>query len=259
MFQLESGGMQDLCRRFGVSRLEDIIALIALYRPGPMNFLDEFINRKMGRIKVTYDVPEMEPILRETYGIMLYQEQVMQVVQAVGGFSLGQADIMRRAMGKKKPAEMAKMFVDFQEGCRKRGLDDETIKSIWDKIELFAGYGFNKSHSAAYGMLSYRTAWLKANYPAEFMAAVLTSELGNAEKMTFFLRECRAMGITILPPDVNICDACFSVDGSNIRFGPPPSRALARPPSPALSGPKKMDLSAICLTSANASKAIPSD
>ncbi|MGI6354165.1 MAG: DNA polymerase III subunit alpha [Lentisphaeria bacterium] len=219
VFQLESGGMQDLCRRFGVSRLEDIIALIALYRPGPMNFLDEFINRKMGRIKVTYDVPEMEPILRETYGIMLYQEQVMQVVQAVGGFSLGQADIMRRAMGKKKPAEMAKMFVDFQEGCRKRGLDDETIKSIWDKIELFAGYGFNKSHSAAYGMLSYRTAYLKANFPTEFMAAVLTSELGNAEKMTFFLRECRAMGITILPPDVNICDACFSVDGSNIRFG----------------------------------------
>ncbi|MDD4098309.1 MAG: DNA polymerase III subunit alpha [Lentisphaeria bacterium] len=219
VFQLESGGMQDLCRRFGVSRLEDIIALIALYRPGPMNFLDEFINRKMGRIQVTYDVPEMEPILRETYGIMLYQEQVMQVVQAVGGFSLGQADIMRRAMGKKKPAEMAKMLADFQEGCRKRGLEDTTIQAIWDKILLFAGYGFNKSHSAAYGMLSYRTAYLKANFPAEFMAAVLTSELGNAEKMTFFLRECRAMNITILPPDVNVCDATFSVDGANIRFG----------------------------------------
>ena len=219
VFQLESGGMQDLCRRFGVSRLEDIIALIALYRPGPMQFLDEFINRKMGKVPIDYDAPEMEPILKETYGIMLYQEQVMQVAQAVGGFSLGQADILRRAMGKKKIDKMKSMFVKFQEGARERGHSDKVIQNVWQKMETFAGYGFNKSHSAAYGLLSYRTAYLKANFPAEFLAAVLISELGNAERMSFFLKECREMGIKILPPDVNICDAMFSVDGPNIRFG----------------------------------------
>ena len=219
VFQLESGGMQNLCRRFRVNRLEDIIALIALYRPGPMQFLDEFIGRKMGTIPVDYDVPAMKPILEETYGIMLYQEQVMQVVQAVAGFTLGNADILRRAMGKKKVDVMVQQFALFQDGCRKNGIDDVVSKNIWDKILKFAGYGFNKSHSAAYGMLSYRTAWLKANYPAEFMAAVLTSELSNAEKLSFYLAECRAMNISILPPDVNVCDATFSVDGRNVRFG----------------------------------------
>ena len=219
VFQLESSGMQNLCRQFGVSRLEDIIALIALFRPGPLQFLDEFIGRKSGKIKVEYDVPEMEPILKETYGIMLYQEQVMQVAQAVAGFSLGQADILRRAMGKKDVHKMEMMYVKFVDGVKNHGYTEQIAKQIWDKIYKFAGYGFNKSHSAAYGMLSYRTAYLKANYPAEFLAAVLTSELGNAEKMSFFLRECRQMGIKILPPDVNICDATFSVDGPNIRFG----------------------------------------
>ncbi len=219
VFQLESAGMQSLCRRFGVSRLEDIIALIALYRPGPMQFLDEFIGRKTGAIPVDYDVPAMKPILEETYGIMLYQEQVMQVVQAVAGFSLGNADILRRAMGKKKVEVMLEQFAKFQEGCSANGLKDDVIQNIWEKILKFAGYGFNKSHSAAYGLVSYRTAWLKANYPAEFMAAVLSSELGNAEKLAFYLKECRAMNIKILPPDINVCDSSFSVDGNNIRFG----------------------------------------
>ncbi|MFA6930652.1 MAG: DNA polymerase III subunit alpha [Lentisphaeria bacterium] len=219
VFQLESTGMQNLCRRFGVSRLEDIIALIALYRPGPMQFLDEFIGRKTGTIPVDYDVPEMKPILQETYGIMLYQEQVMQVVQQVAGFSLGNADILRRAMGKKKVEVMVEQFAKFQQGCHDKGLNDAIIQNIWDKILKFAGYGFNKSHSAAYGLISYRTAWLKANYPTEFMAAVLTSELGNAEKLAFYLKECRSMNINILPPDINVCDSSFSVDGSNIRFG----------------------------------------
>ena len=219
VFQLESSGMQSLCRKFGVSRLEDIIALIALYRPGPMQFLDEFIGRKTGAIPVDYDVPAMKPILEETYGIMLYQEQVMQVVQAVAGFSLGNADILRRAMGKKQVEIMLEQFTKFQQGCREKGLADQVIQNIWDKILKFAGYGFNKSHSAAYGLVSYRTAWLKANYPVEFMAAVLTSELGNAEKLAFYLKECRSMNIKILPPDVNVCDSSFSVDGNNIRFG----------------------------------------
>jgi len=219
VFQLESPGMQKLCLRYGINRLEDLIALIALYRPGPLEFLEDFLARKQGRKAIEYDVPEMEPILEETFGIMLYQEQIMQVVQVVAGFSLGQADILRRAMGKKKKDVMNEMFGKFKDGCLARGIDEATVKAIWDKIFAFAGYGFNKSHSAAYGMLTYRTAWLKANYPAEFMAAVLTGELGNSEKLSFYLKECRAMNIKIMPPDVNVCDASFSVDGPNIRFG----------------------------------------
>ena len=219
VFQLESPGMQKLCRDYGIKRLEDIIALIALYRPGPLQFKDEFLGRRHGKIATIYETPEMEPILKETCGIMLYQEQVMQVAQAVAGFSLGQADILRRAMGKKKKEVMESQFKNFQEGARKRGHSDAVIQQVWDNIFKFAGYGFNKSHSAAYGLLAYRTAYLKANFPAEFMAAVMTSELGNSDKLAFFLRECRQMGIKILPPDVNICDAPFAVDGPNIRFG----------------------------------------
>jgi len=219
VFQLESGGMRDLCRRFGVNRLEDITALIALYRPGPMEFLDEFISRKTGETRVEYDVPQMEPILKETYGIMLYQEQVMQVVQQVAGFTLGQADILRRAMGKKKTKEMAEQHGRFISGCVANGIDNDTAGRIWDKIAMFAGYGFNKSHSAAYAMLSYRTGYLKANYPTEFMAAVLTSELGNADKLAFFLKECSEMKIEVKPPDVNVSGLRFVVDKDSIRFG----------------------------------------
>ncbi len=219
VFQLESGGMQELCRKWKPTRLEDIIALIAIYRPGPMEFIPDFLGRKEGTIPLDYDVPEMEPILAETNGIMLYQEQIMQVVQKVAGFTLGQADILRRAIGKKKIKVMEKMKVTFQEGCLAHGISQEISENIWNKILKFAGYGFNKSHSAAYGLLTYRTAFLKANYPAAFMAAVLTSELSNSEKLAFYLKECREMGIRVLPPDVNVCGKSFSVSGKDIRFG----------------------------------------
>ena len=219
VFQLESGGMQELCRKWRPTRLEDIIALIAIYRPGPMEFIPDFLGRKEGRIPMDYDVPEMEPLLAETNGIMLYQEQIMQVAQVVAGFTLGQADILRRAIGKKKIKVMEKMKVSFQQGCLDHGISNEISENIWTKILKFAGYGFNKSHSAAYGLLTYRTAYLKANYPAAFMAAVLTSELSNSEKMAFYLKECREMGIRILPPDINICGKSFSVSGKDIRFG----------------------------------------
>lgn len=219
VFQLESGGMRDLCHRFGVHRIEDIIALIALYRPGPMQFLDEFIARKTGQSPIDYDVPQMKPILEETYGIMLYQEQVMQVVQTVAGFSLGQADILRRAMGKKKIKVMEQQYDKFVDGCRKNSISEDVVLAIWEKVKKFAEYGFNKSHSAAYGFLSYRTAYLKANYPVAFMAAVLSSELGNADKLAFFLRECREMEIEVQPPDINSSGLNFTVDGDTIRFG----------------------------------------
>ena len=219
VFQLESGGMRDLCRRFGVERIEDIIALIALYRPGPMQFLGEFISRKKGETPAEYDVPVMKPILEETYGIMLYQEQVMQVVQKVAGFSLGQADILRRAMGKKKIKVMEKQYDKFIAGCKENGIDEEKANNIWEKIKKFAEYGFNKSHSAAYAFLSYRTAYLKANYPVEFMTAALSSELGNSDKLAIFLRECREMGIEVKPPDINVSGLDFTADGNTIRFG----------------------------------------
>jgi DNA polymerase-3 subunit alpha len=220
VFQLESPGMRDLCRRFGVEKIEEIIALIAIYRPGPMQFIDSFIKRKKGQEKVEYDHPYMEELLNETYGIMLYQEQIMQVVQKVAGFSLGQADILRRAMGKKKVDVMAEQKSKFVKGCAETcGLDTRKSENIWEKIAKFAGYGFNKSHSAAYAFLAYRTAYLKANYPVEFMAAVLSSEVTKAEKVASFLKECREMGIKVLPPDINKSYMLFSVDGENIRFG----------------------------------------
>lgn len=220
VFQLESGGMRELCRKFAVERIEDIIALIAIYRPGPMQFIPDFIARKTGQVKVEYDHPKMEPLLKETCGIMLYQEQIMQVVQVLGGFSLGGADILRRAIGKKKADVLAKQKQAFVEGCAKfNNIDSQTADNIWAKIELFAGYGFNKSHSAAYGFLSYRTAYLKANYPIEFMTAVLTAEITNAEKLAFFIRECREMGINILPPDVCSSNLDFTAGKEAIRFG----------------------------------------
>ncbi|OPZ27968.1 MAG: DNA polymerase III subunit alpha [Lentisphaerae bacterium ADurb.BinA184] len=219
VFQLESSGMRDLCRRFGVRRIEDIIALIALFRPGPMSLLDEFIARKTGQKRIEYDVPEMKPALEETYGIMLYQEQVMQVVQRLAGFTLGQADTLRSAMSKKNKEVMAALFPRFIEGCGRNGIAANVAKDIWEKILKFSDYGFNKSHSAAYAMLSYRTAYMKANYAVEFMAAVLTSELGNAGKLAFFLRECHEMGIEVTPPDINTSGLNFTVDGARIRFG----------------------------------------
>ena len=220
VFQLESGGMQDLCRKFGVENIKHIIALVAIYRPGPMQFIDLFVGRKKGTIPLEYDHPLMEKYLKETYGIMIYQEQIMQVVQALAGFSLGQADILRRAIGKKKIKDMEAQHDKFVAGCEKtNGIPAAQAEKIWENIKKFAEYGFNKSHSAAYAIMSYRTAWLKANYRAEFMAAVLTSELSNAEKLAFLINECRSSGIPILPPDVNSSDVNFTVDGKAIRFG----------------------------------------
>ena len=220
VFQLESGGMQDLCRNLGVETIEHIIALVALYRPGPMQFIPQYIARKKNEEVTVYDHPKMEPILRETYGIMVYQEQIMQVVQALAGFSLGGADILRRAIGKKKEEVMLEQREKFIAGCQTAsGIGPELAEKIWEKIKIFAGYGFNKSHSAAYGVVSYQTAYLKANYPVEFMAAVMSSEIGNSEKLAFLINACREMGISVLPPDVNTSGINFSVDHGSIRFG----------------------------------------
>lgn len=220
VFQLESSGMQNLCRQFGVESIEHVIALIAIYRPGPMEFIPDFVKRKRGTQPVEYEHPKMEKILNETYGIMLYQEQIMQVVQELAGFSLGGADILRRAIGKKDVEVLEGERVRFIEGCAKHNqIPENTAVAIWEKIAKFAGYGFNKSHSAAYAFVAYETAWLKANYPVEFMSAVLTSELADADKIAFIISECREMGIEVLPPDVSASDIDFSVDNGAIRFG----------------------------------------
>ncbi len=220
VFQLESGGMQELCRKFGVENIKHIIALVAIYRPGPMQFIDLFVGRKKGTIPIEYDHPKMEQFLKETYGIMLYQEQIMQVVQVLAGFSLGQADILRRAIGKKKIKDMEAQHDKFVAGCAAtNNIPAAQAEKIWENIKKFADYGFNKSHSAAYAIMSYRTAYLKANYRPEFMAAVMTSELSNSEKLAFLISECRDAGIRILPPDVNSSDVNFTVDGDAIRFG----------------------------------------
>lgn len=205
VFQLESRGMKELIKKLKPSRFEDVVALVALYRPGPLEsgMVDDFINRKHGRANVAYPHPELEPVLENTYGVILYQEQVMQIAQVLAGYSLGGADMLRRAMGKKKPEEMAKERVKFMEGSGARGVDPEQAGGIFDLMEKFAGYGFNKSHSAAYALVSYQTAWLKVNYPAEFMAAVLSSEMANTDKIVTFIEECRAMGLTIRPPAVD--------------------------------------------------------
>ena len=205
IFQLESRGMKELIKKLKPSRFEDVVALVALYRPGPLEsgMVDDFINRKHGRAEVAYPHPELGPVLENTYGVILYQEQVMQIAQVLAGYSLGGADMLRRAMGKKKPEEMAKERVKFMEGSGARGVDPAQAGGIFDLMEKFAGYGFNKSHSAAYALVSYQTAWLKVNYPAEFMAAVLSSEMANTDKIVVFIEECRAMGLIIRPPSVN--------------------------------------------------------
>jgi DNA polymerase III subunit alpha len=209
VFQLESSGMQRMLKDAKPDRFEDIIALVALYRPGPMDLIPSFVARKHGREEVEYPDPRVEPILKETYGIMVYQEQVMQMAQIVGGYSLGGADLLRRAMGKKKLEEMAKERAKFREGAAKDGLTGDKADSIFDLMEKFAGYGFNKSHAAAYALVSYQTAWLKAHYPAQFMAATISSDMDNTDKVVTFLDESRAIGLTVLPPDVNASDFMF--------------------------------------------------
>ncbi len=221
IFQFESHGMRDILRKYQPTRLEDLTALNALYRPGPIQggMIPDFIARKHGEKKVTYDLPELEEILSETWGVILYQEQVMQIANRLAGFSLGDADLLRRAMGKKKPEEMAAQREKFLTGCRARKVPEKKATKIFDLMAEFAGYGFNKSHSCAYALLAYHTAWLKVHYPVEFMAAMLTSETGNTEKVVKFINEARSMGITVLPPDVNSSAMNFTPVGDSIRFG----------------------------------------
>ena len=227
VFQLESRGMKDLIKRLLPDRFEDIIALVALFRPGPLQsgMVDDFINRKHGREQPSYPHPQyqhdcLKPILEPTYGIILYQEQVMQIAQEMGGYSLGGADLLRRAMGKKKPEEMAKQRELFMAGAAEKGFDKNLASNIFDLMEKFAGYGFNKSHSAAYALVSYQTAWLKAHYPAEFMAAVMSSELDNTDKIVTFIEECRAMKLPLKLPDVNQGEYKFTVnDDGEIIYG----------------------------------------
>jgi len=209
IFQFESAGMQRMLKDAKPDRFEDIIALGALYRPGPMDLIPSFVARKHGREEVEYPDPRVEPILQETYGIMVYQEQVMQMAQIVGGYSLGGADLLRRAMGKKDVEKMAKERAKFREGAAKDGLSGDKADSIFDLMEKFAGYGFNKSHAAAYALVSYQTAWLKAHYPAEFMAATISADMDNTDKVVTFLTEARALGIAVQPPDVNASEYMF--------------------------------------------------
>ncbi|HNQ02723.1 MAG TPA: DNA polymerase III subunit alpha, partial [Syntrophales bacterium] len=221
VFQLESRGMKEILVGLKPDCFEDIIALIALYRPGPLQsgMVQEFIARKQGKTKSTYEVPQLEPILKETYGVILYQEQVMQIASALANYTMGEADTFRKAMSKKNSAEMEKEKPKFLAGALKNRIPEAKAKKIFDQMETFAGYGFNKSHSAAYAMISYQTAYLKAHYPVEFMAALLTSEKGNRDKVIKHISVCKEMGIPVLPPDINQSALDFSVDGGNIRFG----------------------------------------
>jgi DNA polymerase-3 subunit alpha len=221
IFQFESHGMRDILRRYQPTRIEDLTALNALYRPGPIQggMIDDFINRKHGKTKVSYELPQLKDILEETYGVILYQEQVMQIANRLASFSLGEADILRRAMGKKKKEEMAAQRAKFLAGCEKNKIPEKKAVHIFDLMEEFAGYGFNKSHSCAYALLAYQTAYLKTHYPVEFMAALLTSETGSTDKVVKYINEARGMSIPILPPDVNESDLFFTPVGESIRFG----------------------------------------
>ena len=221
IFQFESHGMRDILRRYQPTRIEDLTALNALYRPGPIQggMIDDFINRKHGKTRVSYELPQLKDILEETYGVILYQEQVMQIANRLASFSLGEADILRRAMGKKKKEEMAAQRAKFLAGCERNKIPEKKAVRIFDLMEEFAGYGFNKSHSCAYALLAYQTAYLKTHFPVEFMAALLTSETGNTEKVVKYINEARGMSIAILPPDVNESDLFFTPVSESIRFG----------------------------------------
>ena len=222
VFQLESSGMRDLLKKLEPERFEDLIALLALYRPGPIGsgMLDDFIKRRHGLIPIRYDHKKLEPILKDTYGIIVYQEQVMQIASQLAGFSLTSADRLRRAMSKKIPEVMEEERKNFILGCRNNAIPEITASKIFDLVEYFSGYGFNRSHSAAYAMISYRTAYLKANFPVEFMSALLTSERDSTDKIVEYVNEATKMGLNILPPDINTSEAEFKiVDNRNIRFG----------------------------------------
>ena len=222
IFQFESSGMRDLLRKAKPGRLDDLIALNALYRPGPLKsgMVDDWVARKQGRTEIKYELPQLEPILGETYGVIAYQEQVLRIAQALAGFSLGQADVLRKAMGKKDPKVMAKQREAFMAGARTLGVNEKKATKIFDLMEYFAGYGFAKSHSTAYAFLAYQTAYLKANYPWHFAAALLTIEAQNTDKLAMYLAESRDRGIPVLPPDINESQLHFSVEkGKGVRFG----------------------------------------
>ncbi len=218
VFQLESSGMRDVLRKLKPDVFEDIIAVVALYRPGPMDNIPSFINRKHGTEPIDYLHPSLESVLKETYGIMVYQEQVMQAAQVLAGYSLGSADLLRRAMGKKIKSEMDAQRATFVDGASARGIDKGKASEIFDTIDKFAGYGFNKSHAAAYALVAYQTAYLKANYPVEFMAASMALELSNTDKLAGFKGECGRLGIPIVPPDINRSDVSFAVEDGRIRY-----------------------------------------
>ena len=219
VFQFESHGMRDVLRRYQPNSIEHLTALNALYRPGPMAMIDDFIERKQGRRKIEYELPELKEILQETLGVFVYQEQVMQAANTLAGYSLGEADLLRRAMGKKKPEEMAQQRERFVQGAAQRKFPPRKIEKIFDLMAQFAGYGFNKSHSAAYALLAYHTAYLKTHYPVEFMAALLTSVTGSTDDVVKYINECREMGIAVEAPDINVSDANFTPHGDAIRFG----------------------------------------
>ncbi len=221
IFQFESSGMTDVLRRYKPSSLEDLTALNALYRPGPIQggMIDDFIDRKWGRKKVEYELPELEQLLKETLGVIVYQEQVMQIANTLAGYSLGEADLLRRAMGKKDTNVMAKQRERFVQGAIERGFPERKIVKIFDLMAEFAGYGFNKSHSAAYALLAYQTAYLKTHHAVEFMAALLTSQTGNTDNVVKYINECREIGIPVEPPDINVSDAYFTPHDNAIRFG----------------------------------------
>ncbi len=225
IFQLESGGMRDLCRKFQIQSVEHITALVALYRPGPMDLIPDFIKRRHGEVKVEYDHPLLEPLSKETYGVLIYQEQVMQAAQVLAGYTLGGADLLRRAMGKKKVEEMAKQREKFVKGCaEKNKIPAAQANQIFDLLEKFAGYGFNKSHAAAYAIVAYQTAYLKANHPVEFFCAMMTNDMGDTDKLSILIGEANAFGVEVLKPDVNERGVYFTParaaeDRMAIRFG----------------------------------------
>jgi DNA polymerase-3 subunit alpha len=221
VFQFESAGMRDLLIKMSPMRFEDLIAIVALYRPGPMGsgMIDDFIKRKKGQIPVKYDLPQLKEILSETHGIILYQEQVMSIANKLANFTMGQADILRKAMGKKRPEEMEKLKEAFIQGAKSNGISEKKANRLFDLMTYFAEYGFNKSHSAAYAHIAYQTAYLKAHYAVEFMAATLSADMDNTDKIVKSINECREMGILILPPDINESGQEFKVIGNSIRFG----------------------------------------
>nr|MDA8388473.1 DNA polymerase III subunit alpha [Nitrospiraceae bacterium] len=221
VFQLESAGMRDILMKMAPERFEDLIAINALYRPGPIGsgMIEDFLKRKKGTVPVKYELPQLREMLDETYGVILYQEQVMQIAHTLAGFSLGQADILRKAMGKKKPEEMEKQKEAFVKGAMANKVPEAKARRLFDLMAKFAEYGFNKSHSAAYAYVAYQTAYLKAHYPVEFMAATMSAELDNTDKIMNFIKECRSMSIPVLPPDINVSDGEFKVVEGSIRFG----------------------------------------